>query len=180
VILSRKFTKIIREILLYALAFYALSWGINLWRAPSLPDKRLPPLSGKTLEGRSVESLLQSNRPLLLHFWGTWCPICRQEASNLQKISRHYPLLAVAVRSGDNRQLRTWMERRHLSYPVLNDPEGKLARHFGISVYPTSLIYDARKKLRFAETGYSTTLGLLARMKWTELWKKPAQEPNHE
>ncbi len=157
-----------KEALLFVLLLFVLSTLLNLWRAPKIDESRFPNLSGHTLEGRSIKSLHKTGQPILLHFWGTWCPVCRQEASNIETVARRYPVLTVAVNSGSPEEIRAWMRERGISYPVLNDPYGTLAKRFGITTYPTSLIYDAAGKLKFVETGYTTTAGLLARMKLAE------------
>jgi thiol-disulfide isomerase/thioredoxin len=153
-----------KEALFFALTLFVVSWLVNLWRAPDVPETALPALPGRTLEGVPATTLLKPGRPLLLHFWGTWCPVCRQEADNLERVARHYRVLTVAVQSGDAATLAAWMRKRGLHYPVLPDPSGTLAHRFGIGVYPTSLIYDSRGRLKFVETGYTTTPGLLVRL----------------
>ncbi len=161
---GRKLLRKGKEALLFALTLFIVSRLVNLWRAPDVPEATLPPLSGYTLEGLPAKTLLKPGQPFLLHFWGSWCPVCRREAENLERVARHYRVLTVAVRSGDAATLAAWMRKRGLRYPVLPDPSGALARRFGIGVYPTSLIYDSRGRLTFAETGYTTTPGLLIRL----------------
>ncbi len=157
-----------KEALLFVLILFVLSTLLNFWRAPKIDETRLPKLSGQTLEGQNIDTLRKEGRPFLLHFWGTWCPVCRQEAGNIEAVARRYPVLTVAVNSGSPEEIRTWMRERRISYPVLNDPYGTLAKRFRITTYPTSLIYDAEGRLKFVETGYTTTAGLLARMKLAE------------
>jgi thiol-disulfide isomerase/thioredoxin len=139
-----------------------------LARTPEKTEYRLPHLTGKTLEGVPVSQLLESGKPVMIHFWGTWCPVCAREASNVALVASHYPVLTVAVNSGSPEAIRHWMRKRGVRYPVLNDPDGTLASRFGVEVYPTSFIYDAKGELRFVESGYTTTVGLLARMKLAE------------
>jgi len=160
--------KRIKELLFFLAVFALLSWGINAWRAPDLPGTSLPAFRGETLEGVPADRSRVEGKPFLLHFWGSWCPVCRQEAPNIERIAESFPTLTVAVQSGDDRKLRRWMRERGLHYPVLNDPEGRLASRFGIGIYPTTLIYDGNGRLRFAETGYTTTLGLWLRLRWAE------------
>jgi thiol-disulfide isomerase/thioredoxin len=167
---SPRLRKFVKELLFFLAAFALISWGINAWRAPELPETTLPLLRGKTLQGVPLSRLHQEGAPFLIHFWGTWCPVCRQEASNIERIAKSFPLLTIAVRSGGDEELRRWMRERGLRYPVLNDPEGRLASRFGIGIYPTTLIYDGKGKLRFAETGYTTTLGLWLRLQWAK-WR---------
>jgi thioredoxin-related protein len=56
------------------------------------------------------------------------------------------------------------MEERGFNYAVVNDREEKLSKQFGVEVFPTTFIYDSNGILEFSEVGYSTTLGLKARL----------------
>ena len=152
----------------FLLLLFLLSRLINYWHSPSEVPETLPDLQGRTLSGEPVEEILSRPGPIIIHFWGTWCPVCRTEASNIAAAARRYPVLTVAVNSGSSEDLRRWMDQRGLTYPVLNDPSGTLARRFGIDVYPTTFIYDDSRRLKFVESGYITTAGLLARMKMAE------------
>jgi len=107
-------------------------------------------------------------KPLLIEFWGTWCPVCRQQAPNIDRVARKYPVLTVAVNSGSNAKIRQYLAKEGVNYPVLNDPYGQLAARFKVTVYPTVFIYDSHGKLKFTEVGYTTTAGMLARMKMAE------------
>ncbi|ADV46189.1 protein disulfide oxidoreductase [Nitratifractor salsuginis] len=166
---SKAFWKrLLKEAVIFLLFLMLFSVILNHWRAPKLDDTRLPHLSGKTLEGQNVSTLLKKGQPVLIHFWGSWCPICRREASNIDVVAQNYPVLTIAVNSGLDEEVRQWLEKRNLHYPVLNDPYGTLAQRFHITTFPTSLIYDSKGELKFVETGYTTTAGLMARMKLAE------------
>jgi len=159
---------IIKELTVGIILLFAVSLLINWLRAPNPPDKELPVISGTTIEGAPLRRILQKGQPVMVHFWGTWCPVCRQEAGNIDRVAQHYRVLTVAVNSGSDREIRQWMKRKGVDYPVYNDRIGELARQFDVEIYPTTFIYDAEGKLKFVETGYTTTAGLLARMKLAE------------
>jgi len=161
----KKFGRFAKEIGLFLILLLVLSWGINRWRAPEHPIERFPEFPGRLLNGQTPASVLRPGTPVLVHFWGTWCPVCRLEAVNIDTVARHYPVLSIAVSSGSAQKIRQWMNEKGVNYPVLSDPRGILAERFGVTVFPTSFIYDARGKLRFVETGYTTTAGLLARLR---------------
>jgi len=164
-----KLTGWIKEVIGFLLLLFLLSQLLNYWRSPEEAPTQLPDIGGTTLDGTPVEKLLSRSGPTLIHFWGTWCPVCRTEAPNIAAVARRgYPVLTVAVTSGSKQQIRRWMDAKGVTYPVLNDPTGRLAKRFGITVYPTTFIYDASGKLKFVESGYTTTAGLLARMKMAE------------
>ncbi|WP_457602407.1 protein disulfide oxidoreductase [Nitratifractor sp.] len=164
----KKAIRIIKEILLLLVTVSLLSTLFDYIRAPKLHDTRLPRLSGHTLQGESLKTFLGKSGPLLIQFWGTWCPVCRQEIDNIERVARHYPVLTIAVESGSDAEIRQWMKDKGVDFPVLSDPSGRLAKRFDVGVYPTSFIYDSRGTLKFTVTGYTTTLGLLARLKLAE------------
>ncbi len=161
-----KFWSVLRKAIGYFILFLLLSWLINYWRAPSVnnTEQTIPSLTGLTLQGKPVPSLLKPGTPLVLHFWGTWCPVCRLEASNFNRIATRYRLLSIAVQSGSDKDVKAWMKKHDIRYPVLNDPAGTLAKRFGVTVFPTTFIYGSDGKLKSIETGYTSTLGLLIRL----------------
>jgi thiol-disulfide isomerase/thioredoxin len=109
------------------------------------------------------------NKPLLIHFWATWCPICDIEASNIEFISKHFEVLTIAVQSSSKMELETYLQQNNLSFKVVNDYDGAIAKQFNISVYPTTFIYDKDKNLISSEVGYTSTVGLYLRMLWASL-----------
>ncbi len=157
-----------RETVIFVIILFFLSLLLNWFRAPKLEDRTLPILTGKTLQGESVQEILHAKGPVMIHFWGSWCPVCRQEAGNIQRVAQRYPVLTIAVNSGSPEEIGTWMKAHGVDYPVFVDPYGELASRFKVEVYPTTFIYDADKTLKFVESGYTTTAGLLARMKLAE------------
>ncbi len=111
----------------------------------------------------------KKDKPILIHFWATWCPTCKLEASNIQRISQNYEVLTIAVNSGSNKDIKKYMKERGLSFRFINDADGYFATKFNISAYPTTFIYDKDKNLVFSDVGYTSTLGLYARMLWAEI-----------
>ncbi|WP_456433315.1 redoxin domain-containing protein [Nitratifractor sp.] len=160
--------RLAKEIILFLLVAVGVSTIIGIFRAPrSAPDPSV--LAGlRTIDGRPVDPLLRGDGALAIHFWGSWCPVCRAEADNLERLAPGRRILTVAVSSGDAATLRRWMAKRGLHYPVIADPDGRLARTFGVKVYPSTFIYDGKGTLRFALAGYTTTPGLWIRMLWAQ------------
>jgi len=60
------------------------------------------------------------------------------------------------------------MIEKNLSFRVVNDSDGVLAKQLNIEAYPTTFIYDASGELKFTEVGYTSTVGLLARIKLSQ------------
>lgn len=108
--------------------------------------------------------ILPKDKPLLIHFWASWCPICKVEAPNIEKISKDYEVITIAVQSGSKEEIQKYLDEHKLTFKVVNDENGFYFQKFNIKVFPTTLIYDKNKKLKFSEVGYTTTAGLYSRM----------------
>ncbi len=131
-------------------------------RSPELLSNKLPPIEATLLNGNVYR--VEKGKPLVLHFWATWCPTCKLEASNIEHISQTYEVLTIVVNSGDDRKIKTYMDQRGLTFRVVNDSQGMWAKQFHVEAYPTTFIYDANGTLKFTEVGYTSTAGLLARL----------------
>jgi len=158
--------KIIKEISISIVLILILSNIISYLRQPELPTDRLPAGTLQLLDG-TVYSF-GSSRPVIIHFWATWCRVCKMEASNIERLSREYDVITIAVNSGENDEIQSYIKKYNLHFKVYNDKRGEWAKRFNVNVFPTTFIYDADGKLRFTEVGYTTTAGLLARMKIVE------------
>ena len=156
----------LKEIVLGLVIVFVASNIINYLRAPKLESEHLSLPSVRLLDGTPYH--VPKGRPVVLHFWGTWCPVCRAEASNIDTLAKSYEVITVAVNSGSSKAVQKYMREHKLSYRVINDPEGRLAARYHVSVFPTSFIFESDGKLRFTETGYTTTAGFMARMKMTD------------
>ena len=157
---------ILKEVAIGGLMMLILSNIISYLRSPELTSSTLPQMEVKLIDGSSYK--VEKGKPFVLHFWATWCHACKLEASNIQSVSRNYKVLTVAVNSGSDAKLKAYMKENELSFNVLNDKESTWAKQFSIEAYPTTFIYDAKGELKFTEVGYTTTAGLLARLKLTE------------
>jgi len=158
--------RIAKEIAIGALMLFVVSNVLSYLRKPELSSNQLPQIEAQLLDGTQFS--VKKGKPLVLHFWATWCPTCKLEASNIESVSKEYEVLTIAVNSGDDTQLKKYMNEKKLTFKVVNDKEGKWAQQFNIEAYPTTFIYDAKGELKFSEVGYTTTAGLLGRLKLIE------------
>ncbi|OYY75431.1 MAG: hypothetical protein B7Y40_00460 [Gammaproteobacteria bacterium 28-57-27] len=146
----------------------AVFFLIQAWNAPKLPDTHLPPLIGQTLDGKSIDSRDTQGRPLIVHIWAEWCPVCRLELAGMAELARDTPVMSIAWKSGDDAAMRRFLAQEKIDMPVINDPSGQLVAPLGIKAVPLHLIVDASGRIHFVETGYTTPWGLRARVWWVE------------
>ncbi|MEA3352972.1 MAG: protein disulfide oxidoreductase [Campylobacterota bacterium] len=165
--MKEKIKKYTREFLLFIIWLVVISNIISIYKSQDLNKERLTINNFTLIDGTNYK--VASNKPILLHFWATWCPTCKMEASNIDTISKDYELITVAVQSGEDKKIKTYMKENNLSFKVINDNSGLLSQKFNIEVFPSTFIYDKDKNLLFSEVGYTSSFGLKLRMFWTSL-----------
>ncbi len=158
---------ILKEIIITLLMIFVISFGLNYIRKPDI-DSRVPDIKLKSIDNQEIY-LLKKGEPLVLHFWATWCSTCKLEASNIQDLKDSgIRVVTVAVNSGSSKAIEKFLKKRGYNYIVINDYSGELAKRFKVTAFPTTFIYNGSGDLEFSEVGYSTTIGLKARVRLIE------------
>lgn len=159
-LLKHRISKFVLEIGIFVLIYL----GIRTYMQWHLANGQLPQIQAVTLSGTRFDSTQPRKGPLLIHFWASWCPICHLEQKSIQAISRDYPVVSIAMNSGAADEVRQFLQQQGLSFPVINDPDGELAKQFGVTGVPVSFVVDKHNKIRFVERGYTTGWGLRLRL----------------
>ena len=150
---------LVQGLLLLAVVFLA-----HLWYTRDVVSGSAPPLVGRTLQGESFDLFEARTKPLVVHFWATWCPVCRLELGNIAGLQADHRIISVAMLSGSDQEVLAYLKDQGLDLPVISDPEGKLAGRWGVTGVPATFVLDATDRIRFVEVGYTTSLGLRARL----------------
>jgi thiol-disulfide isomerase/thioredoxin len=130
----------------------------------SLKSGVAPDFGGKLLDGSTFQLQEMRGKPLLIHFWATWCKVCALNDGAIDDLAKKLPVITVAMESGGDNSIKNEMEERGLSFPVFVDSQGKLANLYRVKGVPTNYIVDAKGNISFVEVGYTTGLGLRIRM----------------
>ncbi|HHO82050.1 MAG TPA: protein disulfide oxidoreductase [Halothiobacillus sp.] len=140
---------------------------IRAWTAPTVTMGPAPPIFATDLNGEMVTLEQYRGQPLLVVFWAEWCRICKLELPLIQRVAEDWPVLTVAMQSGDDQAVRQVVEQEGLSgLRVANDATGELSRAWGVKGVPVMYILDSSGEIRFVETGLTSTWGLRARLWW--------------
>ena len=128
----------------------AQDMGIDVGKSP-------PPVSLQTLDGKKVElSSFTGKTPVLIEFWATWCPNCRELMPALlaaeKKYSGRVKFLAVAVNVNQSAErVRRYLAAHPLPHETLWDADGSAAEAFDAPA--TSYVVVLNKKGVVAYTG---------------------------
>ena len=147
------------------LIFIMLIVGVRAWQQRDVVKGNAVPLSGALLDGKSYALAAKPKEPVLVHFWATWCPICKAEQGSIESLAQENPnVITVAMQSGNAESVQKYMHEQEINFPVLNDPDGQLSALWGVHGVPASFIVDRDGKIRYVEIGYTTGLGLRIRL----------------
>ena len=149
---------------LEVLVFLLIYMGLRAWMQRDLVAGAAPEIQAVNLTGSVVSLQDFQNQPVLLHFWASWCKICRFEQGAITSITDKWPVLTVAMESGTNEQVENFMRQHNLDWQTINDETGRIADRYGVAGVPTSFIIDSAGKIRFRESGYTTAAGLRLRL----------------
>jgi cytochrome c biogenesis protein CcmG, thiol:disulfide interchange protein DsbE len=134
-----------------------------LWLAPEpgqgspLIGESAPTLVLPDLSGREVSLASLRGKAVALNFWATWCPPCKEELpafSGAWRASRGRCLEIVGITEESTREdAAAEVRRMEIPFPVVMDPEGAVARAYGVTGYPRTYVIDAEGKVRKIFTG---------------------------
>ena len=108
----------------------------------NLVEGAVPSLDGVLLNGQTFSIQSYEGQPVLLHFWATWCSICKMEEDSIFAISEDYKVITVAMNSGTDLEINEYLEDRELSYPVIVDEYVEISKRFGLQGVHTICVIE--------------------------------------
>jgi len=115
---------------------------------PVRPGSEAPNLKVLSLAtGDSVELADYFGDVVLLNIWATWCVPCEQEMPAMQRLHEQYgpkgiKVVAVSVDASDSKEVLEWVTERNLTFDVLHDRSGRIARLYQTTGWPESFVID--------------------------------------
>jgi cytochrome oxidase Cu insertion factor (SCO1/SenC/PrrC family) len=107
----------------------------------SFEGQRPPVFSLTSLEGQRLSLEEYAGRPVVVNFWWSGCPPCRQEMPLLQRTADSHGNVAVLLVDPVDGAgtARGFTSSVHVRAPVLLDDGGRVAAAFGVAYYPTTV-----------------------------------------
>jgi len=120
--------------------------------APSfaIPQKGqpAPPLKVVSTSGQQISLANYRGYVLVIDFFATWCPPCREAVPHLNNLSRKYgrqglQILGLSLDDGDEDVVREFMASKRIVYPVALAGQDVQA-DYGLRSLPTVYVIDKK------------------------------------
>ena len=121
----------------------------------SMVGQPLPKLSVQWLKKKPDTD----GKPMIVEFWATWCPPCRESIPHLNEIYAKYKdkgLQVVGITDEDRAKIMKFEKEVPIEYSVGLDTGGKYAKPFGIQGIPHAVLVDKSGKVVWE--GHPTSL----------------------
>lgn len=119
--------------------------------------KAIAGLSGPSLleEGKTIDLADYAGKVVVVNIWGAWCPPCRTEAPEMQRVQdeagpKGVQVLGIDVKDPSPEPARDFATVRKLTYPSIYDESGRTLlafRGYPPNVVPSTIVLDKKHRV---------------------------------
>jgi thiol-disulfide isomerase/thioredoxin len=134
--------------LLAAISAAGLIFGLTSLSAENLEvSKTAPGWTLRNLEGKPVKLSDFKGKVVLLNFWATWCPPCREDIPELIALQKQYApqglvVVGVSMDEGGAAGVARFLKSKEINYPIVMGTPELAEAYGGIEVLPTTFLID--------------------------------------
>ena len=147
--------------------------GIQAWQTRSVPRGPAPDFTAAMSDGSISQfatwRATQGGRATGLYFWAEWCPVCKAQQGNVQAVRADWPVLTVAMQSGDAIAVARYLQQQGLDWPTAIDAKGHIAAQHGLGAVPAFVVIDGEGRISSVSVGYTTAVGMRLRLWWAAM-----------
>ena len=153
--------------------FVGIFFAIQAWMARDVPGGAAPAFAAPGTDGSELSlaawRAAHPGKSVGVYFWADWCPICTAQQGTIDAVQADYPVLTVAMQSGDAAAVAGVLAERGLDWATAIDSDGGIARGYGLRGVPAFVTVDPAGEIRSVSLGYTTGWGLRVRLWWAGL-----------
>lgn len=118
----------------------------------------MPEYTATLLDGAPYDLAKERGQVVLLNLWATWCAPCRSEMPDLQALhnkysARGFKVVGVSIDQGGAETVKPFIAEEKITYPIVVDPDERMAAILNTSVLPVTLLLDRNGKILWKRPG---------------------------
>jgi cytochrome c biogenesis protein CcmG/thiol:disulfide interchange protein DsbE len=119
--------------------------GTKVIRFASNPTP-MPPFLMNDLDGKLISTADLRGKVVLVSFWATWCPPCREEIPMLIDLANRYKdrlqVIGISEDDAPASDVRAFAKRAGINYPILMGGDKMSAEYGGVPALPTLFVVN--------------------------------------
>jgi peroxiredoxin len=119
---------------------------------------KAPDFELKTLAGETVKLSNLKGKKVMLNFWATWCPPCKEEMPAMEKLSKQAgkDVVILAVNIDPQLDVQGFIDENKITFPIPLDTEDKVNETYQVLSIPTTYFIDSKGIIQNKYTGSMT------------------------
>lgn len=106
-----------------------------------------PDFTVRDLAGQEVKLSSFKGKVVLVNFWATWCPPCKEEIPSMMKLQqsmtgKQFQMMAISIDEGGREAVESYFKKSGMALPAYLDNDGAVARSYGTTGVPETFIVD--------------------------------------
>ncbi len=138
---------VVAGLLVFARYRTKYSGGSARTAVATAPGQQAPDFVLADLQGHTVKLSDLRGKAVVLNFWATWCPPCKQEIPWFVELQKRYgpeglQIVGVAMDDGGQEDVEKFAAENPINYPILLGQEQVAEQYGGIDYLPTTFYID--------------------------------------
>lgn len=125
---------------------------LNTFISGFVVAKPMPTWSLSNAQNETVNSSDFTGKPLVIHFWATWCPYCKKLQPGLEALKQKYSeqgvaFIAISFREDEGATPQDVLTERGISIPTLINGDSVARDLFDVTGTPNTVFIDYKGKI---------------------------------
>lgn len=127
-------------------------------RGPPQGERRAPSFNLTRVDGGRVALADLLGKPVVIEFFATWCPSCRENADHLASVQERFGdrvnIVSIDVDPWESsKAIRSFIDEHNVTWPVAVDEKGEVSQDYSVGTLSTEVVVDPQGVIRHVETG---------------------------